>query len=520
MRGNVREDFKQQLTNEYWNTARPHGAEWHHQGEANHSFYGFGLPDPTISENVRRARRFAAMFIGEDPSAPNWDAKHKIIRSPMHGSTGPYLKTNVEEVAWWLIGGMPPTSGPRYGRRASLNPWIDDLSLTWYEDPALAAKIVKLFEDVVLNGDIANNLAATGLVTNVYLYTGDDKYKQWVLDYTEAWIDRAKKNGGVIPDNVGPTGKPGEQRKGEWWGALYGWQSRGFKQIAHGMTIAVECAQLLTGDSGYLEFLRSHINLLLEHSMKGEDGQLLTPMKYGKIPAADQVAAQHAVQQGRPKEAPGWFEHAPIVVQEAVALYHASMSRQDYELIARIRSGDVRRKWDGVKSEGEKNAGDSEMWRFQYYDGKLPNWPERLMEAELASLNRVYHSMVNDHRDVETIIRENRFALQSQCVATKGLIQMTMGCPQPVYNGGLVQATVRYFDADRARPGLPQDVAALVDELSGDRVGVQLVNTSRSETRRLIVQAGAYGEHAFTEGGLGSLTETSTQHSAPRTLRQ
>ena len=55
------------------------------------------------------------------------------------------------------------------------------------------------------------------------------------------------------------------------------------------------------------------------------------------------------------------------------------------------------------------------------------------------------------------------------------------------------------FDADRLRPGLPLDVAALVDELGPDVVGIQLVNTSRHETRRLIVQAGAFGEHRFTQ---------------------
>ena len=42
-------------------------------------------------------------------------------------------------------------------------------------------------------------------------------------------------------------------------------------------------------------------------------------------------------------------------------------------------------------------------------------------------------------------------------------------------------------------------MAALVDELGPDRVGLQLVNTHRGETRNLIVQAGAFGEHQFTQ---------------------
>ena len=74
-----------------------------------------------------------------------------------------------------------------------------------------------------------------------------------------------------------------------------------------------------------------------------------------------------------------------------------------------------------------------------------------------------------------------------------------MGCPQTLYNGGILQATVRYFDLDRQRPGVPEDVAVLVDEIRNDRVGIQLVNTDTSHARNVIVQAGAFGEHAFTE---------------------
>jgi len=95
------------------------------------------------------------------------------------------------------------------------------------------------------------------------------------------------------------------------------------------------------------------------------------------------------------------------------------------------------------------------------------------------------------------MIATNRFP--SQPVLTKGLTQVTMGAPQSIYNGGLLRATVRYFDRDRMRPGLPQDTAALVDRLDIEGVGIQLVNANRNESRRLIVQAGAFGEHRFTQ---------------------
>ena len=75
---------------------------------------------------------------------------------------------------------------------------------------------------------------------------------------------------------------------------------------------------------------------------------------------------------------------------------------------------------------------------------------------------------------MEQIIEDNRYPPNP--VHTKVLTNVMMGAPQPVYHGGLLRATVRYFDPDNARPGIPRDVAALVDRLEADRVGLRLVN--------------------------------------------
>ena len=73
-----------QLRNEYWNLDVPFNADWFHMGEGNQMFYDFGVADPTDPTNRERARKFAGMYIGEDPEAPNWDPEHKMIRSPLH----------------------------------------------------------------------------------------------------------------------------------------------------------------------------------------------------------------------------------------------------------------------------------------------------------------------------------------------------------------------------------------------------------------------------------------------------
>jgi hypothetical protein len=78
------------------------------------------------------------------------------------------------------------------------------------------------------------------------------------------------------------------------------------------------------------------------------------------------------------------------------------------------------------------------------------------------------------------------------------LLQLTCGGPQIVYHGGLLHVRLRYFDAEAKRPGLPENVAALVSALDADSATVELVNLSPLRRRRLILQAGAFGEHTFT----------------------
>ena len=104
--------------------------------------------------------------------------------------------------------------------------------------------------------------------------------------------------------------------------------------------------------------------------------------------------------------------------------------------------------------------------------------------------------MENDARTVPDILRDNQEPVNA--VFTKILTHVMLGSPQYFYHGGMLRATVRYFDPDRMRPGLPPDVAVLVDELRADGVGVQLVNTNRNEARRVIIQSGSFGEHTFT----------------------
>ena len=75
--------------------------------------------------------------------------------------------------------------------------------------------------------------------------------------------------------------------------------------------------------------------------------------------------------------------------------------------------------------------------------------------------------------------------------------RLTLGAPPVQKRGEMLHSFVRYFDLESKEPGLPEDVAALVTRIADKRVELELVNTSLFDERRVVVQAGAYGEHRF-----------------------
>ena len=85
-----------------------------------------------------------------------------------------------------------------------------------------------------------------------------------------------------------------------------------------------------------------------------------------------------------------------------------------------MRDGDVERDWNDVGiALGEKNWGNTEFARFQYYDGKNPGWPEQILRAEYQQALETYETMRADERRPLEIIATNRFP--SHPVLTKGL---------------------------------------------------------------------------------------------------
>jgi len=178
-----------------------------------------------------------------------------------------------------------------------------------------------------------------------------------------------------------------------------------------------------------------------------------------------------------------------------VALWHHSGDPADLSRLADLRAR-AGYDWRTVRPfRSKEEAGHEEPW-FTYLAGEHPGYPEQILAAAQA---QVRHRLARGraYRDVD--VDEADIHVWQQCnpVVTEALVQLTWGGPQVLYNGGLQQARVRYYDAERRRPGLPGSVAALVSAIDPDATVVDLVNLDPEQDHSVIVQAGAFAEHTI-----------------------
>ncbi|HXK60721.1 MAG TPA: hypothetical protein PLP42_12600 [Acidobacteriota bacterium] len=443
--------------------------DWMHHGEASTYIYYLGLADPGHALDRGRALAFASMYIGEDPEAPNWDPERKMIRSPLNGSRGPCFHTTAQD---WI------THRPILAHY--LSPFEDlpgfpshDLfaAADWNDDEVFAT-ILKFVNERMIPGDVPLNLNATSLVTNAFLYTGEEKYRRWVLDYVHAWRRRTRENNGVIPDNIGPSGKIGERMQGKWWGGYYGWRwPHGARTILESTLIAACNAMLLSSDPGWLDLHRSQLDLLW--SLRKEiGGRNCVPCRYGSN---------------------GWFDYQPPAPIYYIHLYFMSQNEAD---LGRINERfPAWTNWQVRPDFSKAGAHPPDGW-FAYVNGHNSEFPVQAVEATAHAINQRRKKMQIDdstpeHRDIHHWQDYNP-------VLPEALIQMSLGTPGAVYHGGLLHTSVRYFDPAGRRPGLPPGVAGLVERIGSREIILTLANTEAIETRDVLIQAGAFGEHAFS----------------------
>ena len=437
--------------------------DWMHHGEGYVSFYPMGMADPHDKAFRDRSIRFAAMYTGEDPEAPNYDPERRLMRASMTGSRGPkmqwtkrdWIPTNANLVYYHLpfddIPGVSSSTG-----------WIND-----HPNDDQFARIVQTMSDRMAKGDVPINLTAAPLIANAFLYTRDEKYLRWIVDYVGKWTELTRQNGGITPDNVGLSGGIGEHTGGHWWGGYYGWKwPRGGTDIVLATLTAAKVALLVTGEDSWLDLPRSQAQVMLA---RGEirGGVSMVPVRY------DSSRKWHHFT----RESPYPYVH----------LWHMSQSVQDWEQVDRL----------GVLEKARGGLTDPDLGWAYFLRGANPQFPVEAFRRDLQLVHRKLARILNEHGDPETWYDAHWLALDP--IPTDNLVRLTIAGLPVHKRGEMLHSYIRYFDLDRRQAGLPQGVAALVTGIAADSVTVELVNTNLFERRRLVVQGGAYGEHRITD---------------------
>ena len=440
-------------------------SDWFHTGEGMRGFMFLGLSDPNDPVFRTRMKRFAGMYMNEDPEAPNYDPKQKIIKSIWSGSKGPMLhKATTYD---WVGDPVAGTFHLLHGKQGR-GGMVDLMSV--YDK--MLAHCAEYLDSV---GDHPLNLAATGLATNAYMLTGEKKYKDWVLEYVGAWKQRTDANGGNIPTNIGLNGQVGGEYGGKWYKGTYGWNFTIYdgeiEKMAHRNTFDAGSwpgfgnAYLLSrGDAGFVATLRKQMENLYANK-KVVDGKTLIPTGYGD-------PRGHKYTGGKEE----WYNWTPnLFTNRLTEIYLWSMDPKDRQ----------------------KFSGDG--W-ISFLEGKDAGYPERALRQDLKFVREQVQEIETDDTSADTRLAD--YLMGQNPAATDALSKLTLGS-YLTGNIWTLHARVRYFDPVRRRSGLPEDVAALVEGFTADSVSVRLVNVSAVEPRTVQVQAGAYGEHQIVSATVG-----------------
>lgn len=463
------------LTDEYDN-----GYDWFHQGESLLLFAGICAADPSDSAFAARAARFSALFT--DPARGNYDPEHNIIRAPHNGALG-------------AREGLDDRIVPYTADRDEMRPYglpIQGLDgIRSWDDLADTADATRMAEEMHRRaaGDVAVNLAATSLPANRWLYDADAEAAAWVRRYVDGWRERA--GDGLLPDNVGPDGVVGSLQGGRWWGGHYGWAwPHGLHSVGMSALIGALNHALVTGSDEALDMVRHLLDTVLANARTGSVADSDYSLRGGWMARLGAAASEPGMLVPYRFGAEGWFDYGPLQLDLPMWLWWWSRADADRDRLERAISG-LPASADLVAPFRDKEEAGHEAGWYAFLSGRLPDYPERALEMALGQVARRTAMMLADDQDPDAA--HLHFWQRVNPVVTEVLTQLVAGAPQVLYNGGLGFTALRYEDVERARPGLPEDVAALVHRLDEHGAGVRLVNTSTVHAWTVRIRGGRFG---------------------------
>ncbi len=433
----------------------PTRSDWMHISEGLMVFNMMGLGDPYDLKFGHRVRRFAGFYMNEDPGAMNYDPEHKIIRSMYNGSRGPLMRQTTS-IDWT---GDPSEVRNRYAAGHGEEN---------YEEFLFHFKDYHHTE-----GDVPLNLVSTTLALNAYLLSGEEKYRTWMLEYVNAWLDRMEANDWIIPSNIGLDGTIGGAADGKWYGGTYGWSFTVEQQTppAQGLSdrertrwgfVGFMNAYLVTGDDRYLEAWRKQHDVIYKAG-KIIDGEYHTPLMYGNPEWSREGYS----------EDDGWYSYRPYRAEKEnmLQIYYLSMQPQDRRHIQ------------------------SNPW-LEFLEGTNPDYPIHAFRADLSDVRKRMQGLISDSTSPDMRLTDDPMNLNPASITS--LIRLMGGGfyePDHARRSPPFHTRLRYFDPDKRRAGVPEDVAVLVDRMTDKDVRLNIVNMNPIEARTVTVQGGAYGEH-------------------------
>jgi hypothetical protein len=416
--------------------------DWQHNAEGLTTFNVMGMSAPRDRKLFDRTRRFADLYTGRDRSVANYDPRHRVMRSLMNGSRGP---------APGAVSALDWAGDPFDAERFHLEHGEDDYAqfLAHYAE----------YGDVA--GDNPLNLQATTLGLNAYALGAGDRFRRWALDYLTAWAERARANNGILPSRVAADGSVGA----DWWQGVYGWgfspvvpqtgERENRNRVPRSITTFFN-ALLLSGDRDYLRLWRE-MNVRINEQSKLVDGVMSAPTMHN---------------------ADGWYGWKP-----------GAYRTNGFEI------------WYATQEAADREAAGSHPW-IDFLEGRNAAYPEQALQADLDHVAKRVAIAEADKTAPDERLAD--WTLGINPAAAKALIQTMTGglhiarppwSPTTAPQGGVpLHCRLRYFDADRRRAGVPDDVAALVHSLGDTQTEVTLINIGAAP-RNLIIQGGTYAEH-------------------------
>jgi hypothetical protein len=132
-----------------------------------------------------------------------------------------------------------------------------------------------------------------------------------------------------------------------------------------------------------------------------------------------------------------------------------------------------------------------------FFEERSPQHPERVFRNILGWVQSRLEAMRRDPTTPQTRLSDDPMVYNPVMVGH--LVQLMLGGLPPgrTLVAAPLHCQVRYFDPVRRRAGIAEDVAALVEAMNADGIVLRLINTNQEESREVMVQGGAYGEHQF-----------------------